>query len=116
MPAFGATPQPLSLASVNRSLALGLPAVTEDSDPTLRIDSFTVDEGTVSGRVVTSAGDAKGVPGANAVVTVLGAEELQGPYVEIDGAKCDAEGRFSVVTPAGVRFFKVRLEVVNVID
>jgi len=106
---------PLSLSQVNRSLALGLPAVTADSDPTLCIEAFDIGESEISGRVATSDGERKGVPGGNARITVLGAATLGGAFVEVARPALSAQGEFSFAKPSGIAFFRVKLEVVDVV-
>jgi len=106
---------PLTRLQANRSLALGLPALTDDSDPSLSIGSFEVGESTISGNVVTSAGGLVGVPGSNVEVVIEGAATPAGPFVTVATPTLDGAGRFSFAKRDDVSFFRVRLTIVEVI-
>mgnify|MGYP002521820418 CR=1 FL=1 len=116
--ALRATGEPLSRRALNASLAVGVP-LAEGAVPSCRLAAFSVDGETVSGRVEVGAAvgceERTGALGANARVTLLGARSPGGPFVEVAAVDVAADGTFSVAKPEGAAFFKVRVEVVDVV-
>ena len=106
--ARSSSPAPLSVSSVNASLAVGAD-VTSESEPYCRLVDFTVADEAISGTVEVGAGQVKGSLGVNATVAILGAKSLGSGFTKIATVKCDSEGRFSVKPPEGYKFFKVEL-------
>lgn len=106
--AHSSAPAPLSVSSVNASLAFGAD-VSSESEPYCKLVDFSFEGGVVSGAVEVGAGRAKGTIGMNATVTLMGSKSLTDGFSAIATAKCDEKGRFSIVPPEGYRFFKVNL-------
>ena len=46
---------------------------------------------------------------------LLGAESLPGPFVEVAEVKTDESGAFSIEIPDGCAFFKLRLDIEDVV-
>ena len=105
-----------SVALLNASLAVGVP-LTDDSSPYCRLAAFSVDGGTIRGVVEVGSSDppARGSLGANARVTVLGASSPEGPFAEVGAVAVAADGSFSLAVPEGARFFKLRIDVEEVV-
>jgi len=112
---LGAAPSPLSLATLNKALVFGLPALTADSDPDLAIDAFDFDRVTARGRVVTRSGGSEAPPGPAARLTVLGARTPGDDFVEIGTPALASDGTFELAVPEGICFFRVRLVATEVI-
>ena len=105
-----------SVALLNASLAVGVP-LTDDSSPYCRLAAFSVDGGTIRGVVEVGSSDppARGSLGVNARVTVLGASSPEGPFAEVGAVAVAADGSFSLAVPEGARFFKLRIDVEEVV-
>ena len=102
---------------INASLAVGI-MLDEGSSPYCRLSSFSVDGSTMRGVVeVGASGESEiaGSIGANAKVVLLGAESLPGPFVEVAEVKTDESGAFSIEIPDGCAFFKLRLDIEDVV-
>ena len=56
-----------------------------------------------------------GALGANATVTVLGAASPAGPFAEVSAVAVAADGSFSLAIPPGAKFFKLRIDVKEVV-
>ena len=57
----------------------------------------------------------QGKLGANATVTLLGAGSPGGPFAEVAAVEADADGAFALAVPEGCSFFKIRLDVGEVV-
>ena len=118
-PKFGAV-RPLAGASLpspkmlNESLALGVPVV-EGSSPYCRVTEFSVDGERIKGRIEVGAGENVGSLGANATVTVLGAASPAGPFEELGAVEVAEDGSFSLAVAEGAQFFKLRIDVKEVV-
>lgn len=108
---------PPSLNQVNRALALGASVLMEGSDPNCSISEFSVSENRVSGSVtLTSAQGVKSVPGSNVRVKLYGCASLDKGFAPVSELTLDANGRFDIVKPEGCAFFKVLIEVIDVVE
>jgi len=118
-PKFGAV-RPLAGASLpspktlNESLALGVPVV-EGASPYCRVAEFSVDGERIKGRIEVGAGENVGALGANATVTVLGAASPAGPFEELGAVEVAEDGSFSLAVAEGAQFFKLRIDVKEVV-
>ena len=116
---FGAV-RPLAGASLpspktlNESLALGVPVV-ERLSPYCRVTEFSVDGERIKGRIEVGAGENVGSLGANATVTVLGAASPAGPFETLGAVETEEDGSFSLVSPEDAQFFKLRIDVKEVV-
>ena len=107
---------PLSVASVNKAAAYGSAYLMDGSDPDCEIAAFTVGEGTIRGRIALKGADGKAVaPGGNVKATLYGATSLDGLFASCGTLVLAADGTFATPIPAGKAFFRVKLEVVDVI-
>ena len=118
-PKFGAV-RPLAGASLpspkmlNESLALGVPVV-EGSSPYCRVTEFSVGGERIKGRIEVGAGENVGSLGANATVSVLGAASPAGPFEELGAVEVAEDGSFSLAVAEGAQFFKLRIDVKEVV-
>ena len=103
-----------SPARLNASLAVGV-LLTEDSSPYCQVTAFSVEDGVMRGKVEVGADGRAGALGANATVTVLGAASLAGPFAEVSAVTVAADGSFSLTIPPGAKFFKLRIDVKEVV-
>ena len=106
-----------SPAWINASLAVGV-MLDEGSSPYCRLSSFSVDGSTMRGVVevgASGASEVAGSIGANAKVALLGSSSPAGPFVEVAEVRTDESGAFSIAIPEGCSFFKLRLEIVEVV-
>ena len=106
-----------SPAWINTSLAVGV-MLDEGSSPYCRLSSFSVDGSTMRGVVevgASGASEVAGSIGANAKVVLLGADSLSGPFAEVAEVKTDKAGAFSIEVPDGCAFFKLRLDIEDVV-
>ena len=100
--------------TLNESLALGVPVV-EGASPYCRVAEFSVDGERIKGRIEVGAGENVGSLGANATVTVLGAASPAGPFEELGAVEVAEDGSFSLAAPEGAQFFKLRIDVKEVV-
>ena len=100
--------------TLNESLALGVPVV-EGASPYCRVTEFSVDGERIKGRIEVGAGENVGSLGANATVTVLGAASPAGPFEELGAVEVAEDGSFSLAAPEGAQFFKLRIDVKEVV-
>lgn len=117
--ALRAASAPQSRTALNASLAVGVP-VDAASDPYCRLAAFAVEGDTLRGVVETGVRTAdgaerKGTPGGNARVTLLGAASLADPFEEIATVTTAADGAFTLARPNGYAFFKLRLDIVDIV-
>ena len=109
---------PLSCQVLNAALAVGVP-LSSDSCPYCRMTEFSVVGRSLTGKVEVGAEKGgrsqKGTLGSNATVTLLGAERPNGPFSEIEVVSVAQDGSFSMARPANVAFFKLRIDVVEVV-
>ena len=109
---------PLARTALNASLAVGAP-VDSRSSPYCRLVAFSVDGDMLRGVVEVGAqsGDAmqKGALGGNAKVTLLGASSLSSPFAEVASVEVDSDGSFKLARPEGMAFFKLRLDIVDIV-
>ena len=104
----------LSPKALNESLAVGVP-IAEGSSPYCRLTAFAIDGDVMRGTVEVGAGARAGALGANATVTLLGAAAPGGPFVELGAVAVEGDGAFSLAKPAGCAFFKLRLDIEEVV-
>ena len=105
---------PLPAGRLNESLAVGVP-VDAASSPYCKVAAFAVAGGVMRGVVEVGAGARAGALGANATVTLLGAAAPGGPFAEIAKVEVAADGAFALAKPAGCAFFKLRIDVAEVV-
>ena len=109
---------PLSRRVLNASLAVGVP-ISDGASPYCQIMSFSVEGNRLRGVVEVGSTDGerteKGVVGANAKVSLLGAKTPGGQFVEVASVDVASDGSFEVEKPDGMTFFKLRLDVVDVV-
>ena len=116
--AMGALSAPMSGKRLNASLAVGV-ALDEKSSPYCRLASFAVDGDILRGKVEVGR-EAKGAveagtPGVNAAVVLLGARSLADKFEDVGSVAVAADGSFSLAKPEGMAFFKLRLDVVDIV-
>ncbi|MBR1587696.1 MAG: SUMF1/EgtB/PvdO family nonheme iron enzyme, partial [Kiritimatiellae bacterium] len=104
----------LSPKALNESLAVGVP-IAEGSSPYCRLTAFAIDGDVMRGTVEVGAGARAGALGANATVTLLGAAAPGGPFAELGAVAVEGDGAFSLAKPAGCAFFKLRLDIEEVV-
>ncbi|MGN0846808.1 MAG: hypothetical protein ACI4RA_05425 [Kiritimatiellia bacterium] len=112
--------RPLPADALDASLAFGV-VLDSGSAQYCRIAEFSADADGVSGRVVvgkTAAGvETQGEIGANARVALLGAKSLDGGFEEVGRVAVGEDGAFRFDPgDGGWRFFRVRIEVGNVVE
>ena len=100
--------------TLNESLALGVPVV-EGASPYCRVAEFSVDGERIKGRIEVGAGENVGALGANATVTVLGAASPAGPFEALGAVEVAEDGSFSLAVAEGAQFFKLRIDVKEVV-
>ena len=109
---------PLSRRVLNTSLAVGVP-ISDGSSPYCQLMSFSVEGNRLRGVVEVGSTDGerteKGVVGANAKVSLLGAKTPGGQFVEVASVDVASDGSFEVEKPDGMTFFKLRLDVVDLV-
>ena len=117
--ALSALSAPLSIKSLNTSLAVGS-VVAEGSSPYCKLVRFSVGPDTITGQVevgvTDGASDMKGALGGNARVTLLGKKNLAGgDFAELGTVESAADGTFTAAIPEGYSFFRLRLEITEAI-
>lgn len=109
---------PLSTRRLNASLAVGVP-LAEDSSPYCRLAAFSVSGEDILGVVeVGTEKDGRescGALGANAKVALLGSATPDGSFAEVASVAVGADGSFSVKRPKDAAFFKLRIEVIDIV-
>lgn len=107
---------PLSVEAANAALAFGRAARADGSDPVCAIAAFAVADGKIVGRVELLGEDgAANPPGGNVTATLLGTADLADDFTSCGEVTLAADGSFAVSVPDGLRFFRLRLEVVPLI-
>ena len=109
---------PLSRRVLNASLAVGVP-ISDGASPYCQLMSFSIEGNRLRGVVEVGSTDGerteKGAVGANAKVLLLGAKTPGGQFVEVASVDVASDGSFEVEKPDGMTFFKLRLDVVDVV-
>ena len=108
------TAGPQSKASLNKSLAFGA-SVSDAVEPYCRVASFSAADGFVRGSVEVGAGSVKGAAGSNATVILFGAKSLGGGFSKIASIVCGDDGSFVSAVPEGYSFFKIGVDVKDVV-
>ena len=108
-----------SPARLNASLAVGV-MLDGQSSPYCRLAAFAVEGEWITGTVEVGATrlsrpDEVGALGANATVALLGAASPAGPFTELGAVATDAVGAFAFPKPEGAQFFKLRLDIEEVL-
>lgn len=114
-----ATPKsvPPSVETVNRAVAFGSSVLMDGSDPSCEITEFSVVDGMIKGRVELVADDStRTVPGTNVKVTLYGAGSLADTFNPVEDLSLDGSGRFAVAQPTNLGFFRVKIEVLPVVE
>ena len=111
---------PLSLSALNTSFALGV-VVDPASSPYCRLTDFTVSATNLAGRIEVGKEnhgiETKGVLGTNACVILLGAKNLADGFTELGRVSVDDGGAFRfALRDKGCHFFRVRIEIKNVVE
>ena len=111
---------PLSLSALNTSFALGV-VVDPASSPYCRLTDFTVSATNLAGRIEVGKEnhgiETKGVLGTNACVIFLGAKNLADGFTELGRVSVDDGGAFRfALRDKGCHFFRVRIEIKNVVE
>ena len=111
---------PLSLSALNTSFALGV-VVDPASSPYCRLTDFTVSATNLAGRIEVGKEnhgiETKGVLGTNACVILLGAKNLADGFTELGRVSVDDGGAFRfALRDKGCHFFRVRIEIENVVE
>ena len=104
---------------LNASLAVGV-MLDGQSSPYCRLSAFAVEGERITGTVEVggtrlSCPDEVGALGVNATVTLLGAASPAGPFAEVGAVAADAAGAFALPKPEGLQFFKLRLDIEEVL-
>ena len=104
---------PIPAPALNRVLATGLdPAST----PGCTITRFDVAAKTISGAIAISSGKGEiGRLGANLRVTLMGSETAGGRFEDVCQLSVTPEGQFVTDRPEGFSFFRVRIEILEVV-
>ena len=111
---------PLSLSALNTSLALGV-VVDPASSPYCRLTDFAVTATDLAGRIEvgkeSGGAETKGALGTNACVVLLGTENLADGFAELGRVSVDDGGAFRfALRDKGCHFFRIRIEVENVVE
>ena len=111
---IGATKTPLSLKVLNSSITVGV-ALEGNLAPYCRVTAFETEGDAISGVLEVGAETPDGFPnvgsiGANAKVTLWGAEDLDGTWRSLGEIKVGEDGAFSFKGVGTARFFKLSLE------
>ena len=97
---------------------MGAP-LSADSSPYCRLTSFNVVGNVITGTVEvgreTDGRSYKGSIGANATVTLLGAKSLEDTFSEIGVVSVSDDGSLSLVKPADCAFFKIRIDIAEIV-
>jgi hypothetical protein len=109
---------PISRRSLNASLAVGVP-LDGASSPYCSMTEFTVDGHVLRGRVEVGMNDGgsvtRGTIGGNVHIVLLGSASPAGPFAEVASVETDGNGRFTVAKPGGCQFFRLRLDIIDVV-
>lgn len=109
---------PIAATALNRSLAVGV-ALDDGAEPYCTVASYQTEAGRMYGTVEVGATKAgkmrRGALGANATVTLLGAETAAGPYEELGAADVGQDGTFEMDVPEGAAFFRFRIDVADTV-
>ena len=109
---------PLSARRLNASLAVGV-SLAEDSSPYCRLAAFSVSGEDIFGVVEVGTEkdgrESRGALGANAKVALLGSATPDGSFAEVASVAVGADGSFSVKRPKDAAFFKLRIEVIDIV-
>ncbi|MBO7223846.1 MAG: hypothetical protein J6V70_06905, partial [Kiritimatiellae bacterium] len=110
---------PLSREKLNNSLAMGVP-LDSNSSPYCRLTEFSVNDLTISGKVEVGAISSenqieKGSIGINSSVTLLGASTLGSPFIEVTTVNTAEDGSFTIEKPEEAFFFKIRIDILDIV-
>lgn len=109
---------PIAASTLNRSLAVGV-ALDDGAEPYCTVASYQTESGRMYGTVEVGATKAgrmrRGALGANATVTLLGAETAAGPYEALGAAEVGQDGTFEMDVPEGAAFFRFRIDVADTV-
>ncbi len=109
---------PVAASTLNRSLAVGV-ALDDGAEPYCTVASYQTEDGRMYGTVEVGATKAgrmrRGALGANATVTLLGAETAAGPYEALGAAEVGQDGTFEMAVPEGAAFFRFRIDVADTV-
>ena len=109
---------PLSRQLLNTALAVGAP-MSPDSNPYCQLTQFGISGDMLYGKVEVGAEikgkEKKGELGANARVALLGAKSPSGPFSEVATVSVSEDGSFSLAKPADAAFFKLRIDIIEIV-
>lgn len=109
---------PIAAKALNRSLAVGV-ALDDGAEPYCTVASYQTAGGRMYGTIEVGATKAgkirRGELGANASVSLLGANTVAGPYVELGRAEVGPDRTFEMDIPEGATFFRFRIDVAETV-
>ena len=110
---------PMAAKRLNTALAVGV-ALDSGSNPYCRLVEFSVDGDILKGKVEvgadTARGESVGAIGKNAVVVLLGAARLGDEFSEVCKIDVASDGSFKMTKPSECNFFKLRIDVLTVVE
>ena len=110
---------PMAAKRLNTALAVGV-ALDSGSNPYCRLVEFSVEGDILKGKVEvgadTARGESVGAIGKNAVVVLLGAARLGDEFSEVCKIDVASDGSFKMTKPSECNFFKLRIDVLTVVE
>jgi hypothetical protein len=110
---------PMAAKRLNTALAVGV-ALDSGSNPYCRLVEFSVDGDILKGKVEvgadTARGESVGAIGKNAIVVLLGAARLGDEFSEVCKIDVASDGSFTMTKPSECNFFKLRIDVLTVVE
>ena len=110
---------PMAAKRLNTALAVGV-ALDSGSNPYCRLVEFSVDGDILKGKVEvgadTARGESVGAIGKNAIVVLLGAARLGDEFSEVSKIDVASDGSFTMTKPSECNFFKLRIDVLTVVE
>jgi hypothetical protein len=110
---------PMAAKRLNTALAVGV-ALDSGSNPYCRLVEFSVEGDILKGKVEvgadTARGESVGAIGKNAVVVLLGAARLGDEFSEVCKIDVASDGSFTMTKPSECNFFKLRIDVLTVVE
>lgn len=110
---------PMAAKRLNTALAVGV-ALDNGSNPYCRLIEFSVEGDILKGKVEvgadTAGRESVGAIGKNAVVVLLGAAGLNDDFSEVGKIDVASDGSFTMTKPSKCNFFKLRIDVLTVVE
>lgn len=99
---------------LNAALAVGV-VPGDGGEPYCRFSEFSVDGDAIRGRLEVGADGTRGALGPNARVALLGGDSPEGPLARLGEVDVAADGSFALPAPEGAQFFRIAIEIEEVL-